>query len=387
MNKTIYSLIILFFIGSFGLMGQSKKKYQKTFEVDKNTKLKFETRNIDVTFKVWNKDQVKVDFVVEFKNHSEEDIKHISNGIIVYAGIQSTMGDSNYLEIRNASPTSIGKLSYQINTGEIRIENMFAEKSEPNQYKTVKDINREISEDGKGFQDLDGYVVFKNDSVALKDVRTSNHKGIQSIRSTYEIYIPSYMVMDLNVNRANIHLDGKFPNLITAAFQESNLYASELNNEQNNISFINGSVKIKKMIGGSYMFKNVTNGLIGQLENTMIQTEFSKFSIGEITKNVQFKDFKSDFFIYNLNDNFESINMVCEYSEIKMYAIKDQKYYMEAVGNNAVLNDNGTKIIMQPNRDGKKFKMFTRGEDNPETRKNTFKLDLIHGFVTLFYNK
>lgn len=387
MNKIIYNLIIVFFIGSFGLMAQSRKKYQKTFTVDKNTKLKFDTQNIDVTFKTWNRDEVKVDFIVDFKNHSEEEIKHISNGIIVVATMQSTMGDSNYLLIRNASPTSIGKLSYQIKSGEIHIDNMFWEKDEPNRYRSVRDINKLISNDSKGFDDLDGYVVFKNDSIALKDIKNSTHKGVQSIHSTYEIYVPSYMMMDLQVSRANLHLDGKFTNLIVGAFQESNLLAEEIHNKDNSISFMNGSVKVEKIVGGSFMFKNVTEGLIGQMENVVMQTEFSKFNIGEITKNVQFNDFKSDFFIYNLGDNFTSIDMVCEYSDIKLYAEVDQKYFMEAIGNNAVLNDNGTKIIMQPNRDGKKFKMFTRGEDTPEMKKNMFKLDLIHGFVSLFYNK
>jgi len=387
MNKIIYKLLIFFFIGSFGLMAQSQKKYQKTFSVDENTRLLFETQNIDVTFKIWNKDEVKIDFMVDFKNYSEEEIKHISNGIIVAATMQSTMGDSNYLEIRNASPTSIGKLSYQIKSGEIRIDNLFSEKEKTNQHKTVAELNKEISQNSNGFQELDGYVVFKNDSVALKNIKTSNHKEIQSIRATYEIYVPSYMMMDLRVNRANLHLDGTFINHINASFQEGNLLASELNNEKNNINFINGSFKVKKIVGGNYAFKNVTTGLIGQLENVMMHTEFSKFRIGEITKNAKFKDFKSDFLIYNVGTNFSSITMFCEYSDIKLYTVKDPNYYMEAFGNNAVMNDNGMKIIMQPNRDGEKFRMFSRGKDTEETKKNMFKLDLTHGFITLLYNK
>lgn len=387
MNKTIYSLITLFFIGSFGLMGQTRKKYQKTFTVDKNTKLRFETHNVDVTFKTWNKNQVKVDFNVNFKNYSDEEINAISNGIVIAATMQSTMGESNYLHIRNASPTSIGKLSYRILKGEIRIENMFFQKEKENRYKTVTDINKEISENNKGFYDLDGYVLFKDDSLALKNIKNTSRKEVQSIRSSYEIYVPKYMMLDLLVNNANVYFEGNITNQIKGSFEESLLEASELNNENTLISFMSGSVKVKKIVGGNYMFKNVSNGLIGQLENVVLQTEFSKFDIGEITKNVQIKDFKSDFFIYNLDDNFESIDMICEYSDIKMYIDKDQKYYIEAVGNNAVLNDNGEKIIMQPNRDGEKFKMFTRGKDDPETRKNIFKFDLIHGFVTLFYNK
>lgn len=387
MNKTIYSLITLFFISSFGLMGQSKKKYQKTFSVDKNTKLKFETHNIDVTFKTWNKNQVKVDFNVNFKNYSDEEINAISNGIVIAATMQSTMRESNYLHIRNASPTSIGKLSYRILEGEIRIENMFFQKEKENRYKTVTAINKEISENYKGFYDLDGYVLFKDDSLALKNIKNTTRKEVQSIRSTYEIYVPKYMMLDLLVNNANVYFEGDITNQIKGSFEESLLEASELHNKNNMISFMSGSVKIKKIVGGNYMLKNVSNGLIGQLENVTLQTEFSKLDIGEITKNVQIKDFKGDFFIYNVADNFERIEMLCEYSDIKMYTIKDQKYYMEAIGNNAVLNDNGTKIIMQPNKNGDKHKMFTRGKDNPETRKNTFKLDLIHGFVTLFYNK
>ena len=150
---------------------------------------------------------------------------------------------------------------------------------------------------------------------------------------------------------------------------------------------MNGNERIKKIKGGNFSFRNVRVGLFGTIENATLQTEFSKINIGELTKNVQLKDFKSKFFFYNLHNDFESISMLCEYSDIKMYIDQDQKYYMEAVGHNAVLKDGETKIIMQPNKEGKRFKMFTRGKDNEAYRKNTFKLDLIHGFVTLFYNK
>jgi len=387
MNNKIYKTFILFLIGSFGLIAQTEKKYQKTFEVDKNTKLMFQTNNIDVTFKIWNKDKVKVDFTIDFKNYSEEEIKKISNEIIVSTRMESSMGEMNYLNIKNASPTSIGKLSYVLKSGEIRVENLLSDKEEPNKYKSVADIYNEIDDSGKGLQDLEGFVVFENDKVALKDLKNSSHKEIQSIRSKYEIYIPSFMAIEMMADNANIFFEDTFTNAIRGSFKESTLKANTLHNEKNMFSFMNGSIRIKEISGGRFMFRNISKGLIGKVENAILETEFSKIDIGEITKNVQFTDFKSDFLIYNLGENFESIKMTCEYSDIKMYTIKDQKYYMEAVGNNAVLNDNGTKIIMQPNRDGKKFKMFTRGKDTPETRKNSFKLDLVHGFVSLFYNK
>lgn len=387
MNKTIYSLVVLLFMSSVGLFAQSQKKYQKTFSVNKNTKLQFDTQNIDVTFKTWNKDEVKIDFNVNFKNYSDEEIKAISNGIIVAATMQNTMGESNYLQIRNASPTAIGRLSYRVLKGEIRIENMFFNEEKQDRYKIVDDINTEIDADSKGFYDLDGYVVFEDEKVPFKDIDKSSRKEIQSIRSSYEIYIPSYMMVELQASRAKVYFDGKFENVIIGSFQESDLRATELNNAKNSISCVDGSVKIKKMIGGGYMFKNVTKSLIGEMEDVRLQTEFSKINIGKLVKNVDMSDFKSDFFIYNFGDQFKSITMSCQYSDIKMYIDKDQKYYMEAVGNNAIMTDNGMKIIMQPNRDGKKFKMFTRGEADKETRKNTFKLDLVHGFITLLYNK
>ena len=89
MNKKIYKTFILFLIGSFGLIAQSEKKYQKTFSVDKNTQLLFQTQNIDVTFKTWNKNEVKVDFTVDFQNYSNEEIKKISEAIIISARASS----------------------------------------------------------------------------------------------------------------------------------------------------------------------------------------------------------------------------------------------------------------------------------------------------------
>ncbi|WP_298516461.1 hypothetical protein [uncultured Kordia sp.] len=387
MSNKIYKTFILFLIGSFGLIAQTEKKYQKTFRVDKNTKLLFETQNIDVTFKTWDRDEVKVDFTVDFKNYSEEEIKKISDGIIMSAQMETSMGDMNYLQIRNASATSIGRLSYQVSGGKISIENFLTDKNEPNRYRTVQDINKEISKSYDGFNAMEGHIIFENESIALKDVDKSNHKGVLRIRSKYEIYLPSYLEIDINVSQAQVDFDGTFTNVIRGVFQESELTADELNNEGNSIQFMNGSVRVKKLIGGTYYFRNVTFGLFGEIESLLMNTEFSKISIGKAGKNLQFKDFKSDFFFYNLANDFKLITMMCEYSDIKMYIDQDQKYYMEAVGHNAILKDGKAKIIMQPNKEGRKQKMFTRGKDTEENRKNMFKLDLIHGFITLFYNK
>ena len=60
MNKTIYNFLMLLFIGSFGLIAQTQKKYQKSFSVNEKTRLSFDTQNIDVTFKTWDKDEVKI---------------------------------------------------------------------------------------------------------------------------------------------------------------------------------------------------------------------------------------------------------------------------------------------------------------------------------------
>lgn len=385
MNKKIYKILVLFFIGSFGLIAQSQKKYQKTFPVDKNTSLLFQTHNIDVTFKLWDKDEVKIDFNVDFKNYSEEEIKTISNDIMVVSTRESAMSDANYLEIKNVSPISIAKRSYKINSGEIRIEDMTWDKSNsvPNSHRSVADINREISKKSKGFEEFKGYIIFENDSVALKNIDKSPKKEIQSIRSTYEIYVPRYMNLGLSVYNANINFEGKFTSKISAVYQDSTIEASELVNKSNVFSFVNGTVKIKKIVGGNYSFKNVNNVLIGQLENIDLVTEFSTLTFGEIIKNVRLIDFKSDLYVYNMGKSFESIKMQCEYSDIKLFLDKKDDMYMEAIGHNAIMKDGDMKIGLQPNREGKKHKMFTRG--TKETASNIFMLDLVHGFITLNY--
>ncbi|MEM6719589.1 MAG: hypothetical protein AAF611_09755 [Bacteroidota bacterium] len=388
MNSKIYNSIIILLISSFGLMAQTKREYERTFEVDKTTQLRFQTRNIDVTFKTWNKDEVKIDFTVNFKNYSPEDIEKISNEIEVSARIQSSMDDTQYLQIENWSPTSIGRLAYTIKLGEIRLDNFLdSSDSKPNKYRSVANINKEIDAAGKGWQDMNGFVIFEDSQVALKDLENSNHKGVQSIRSSYEIYVPKYMEIDIMSENASVTFEGIISNSIRGSFKESTVKAEELSNEKNMFSFVNGNLKVKKITGGQLMLRNVTRGLIGEIANIALETEFSKIDIGEIKENVRFKDFKSKFFFYNLGSNFKSIDMFCEYSDIKLYTTKNQKFYMEAYGNNAILTDGNVKTVVQPSRDGTKSKILSRGKDDEETRKNFFKLDIVHGFVTFFYNK
>lgn len=386
MNNLKYNLLTICLLLSFCLGAQSRKTYQKTFKVDKNTRLLFSTDNIDVTFKLWNRDEVKVDFEVNFKNYSEKEIKEISDQILISASLESSLGDANHLQIRNHSASSIARLSYRID-GEIYFKNFLKDSKKNKGHKTLAEINKEISKQNDSFQELEGYIIFKNDSVALKNVERSNHKGIQSISSKYEIYIPKYLMMDVNASRATVNFDGKFTNKISGGFQESTLKAKELSNEGNAVSFINGSVMINKITSGMYAFRNVTKGMIGQLDETKLNMEFSKFTIGEISKNTEIKDFKSDISIYNLAKEFGTIQMFCEYSDIKLFLKKDHEYYMEAIGHNAIMNEGDLKIGLQPNREGKKYKMFSRGDKYKNTTSNTFKLDLVHGFITLDYIK
>lgn len=386
MNNKICNLVLICFFSTFGLFAQSKKTYQKSFKVNKDTQLNFETQNVDVVFKTWDKDEVKLDFIVEFDNYSEKEIKEISNGIVTSTQMESRLNDEQYLHIRTASITSIGRLSYQLKEDNyISITNLGDESKEKNSYRSVAEINKEIASRGVGIKEMSGYIITKKDSIPLADIDKSKHTSIQRIRSAYNVYIPNYMMLRITAANANVDLEGKFINPIKASLVESTLKADELAHEKNQISVMNGTVKIKKITGGSYAFKNVTNGLFGQLEAARIQTEFSKVTIGEIVKDVAFRDFKSNFFIHKLGENFTSITMECEYSDIKLYTNKNQKYYLKAIGHNAVLKDGDIKVIIQPNRNHEKTNMFTRGEDTTEYRKNMFKLDITHGFVTLLH--
>jgi hypothetical protein len=225
--------------------------------------------------------------------------------------------------------------------------------------------------------------VYKNDSIAVKNLETTNHKGVKRIRSTYVVYLPKYIEVNLTSYRANVVFESDFNGKITGAFQDSELKATAFTNGGNNVSFLNGDVKIGKISSGIYTFRNVTRGLIGQIENAKIATEFSKFEIGEIIQRVDFIDFKSDITIYNFQKDFDTIRMQGEYSDIKMYFDKKHKFYLEAIGHNAVIKDGDLKFGLQPNREGKKYKMFSRGDKKDS--KNTFRLDLVHGFITLDY--
>jgi hypothetical protein len=75
--------------------------------------------------------------------------------------------------------------------------------------------------------------------------------------------------------------------------------------------------------------------------------------------------------------------MQAEYSDIKVFFDKDHKFFMEAIGHNAVIKDGEMKFGLQPNREGKKYKMFSRGDKTKAS--DTFRLDLVHGFITLDY--
>ena len=383
MNKLTYKILTIVLLIGLIANAQSQKNYKKTFEVSKKTILNFDTDNIDVTFKIWNKDEVKIDFSLDFINYSTKEIEEISNKVEIQAAFAGTFGNKDWLEIRSVSNKSLARLSYEIKDGSFYITNFSTNNGKEKTHKSVKELIASLQKKETGFQDFDGYVVFKNDSIPVADLEKTNHKGVKSIRSNYVIYLPAYLALNVQSNRASVTFEGELTSKIAGAFYDSTLKAESLTNPGNAIKFLNGTVKIGAISQGMYSFRNVTNGMIGKISDANITTEFSKFQIGEITKNSTFKDFKSDITIYNLNENFETIKMHGEYSDIKLFIDKNHKYYMEAIGHNAIMKDGDMKIGMQPNREGKKHKMFTRG--TKETASNTFMLDLVHGFITLNY--
>jgi hypothetical protein len=383
MNRLTYHSLLFFVCFVFTANIQAQNTYQRTFTVNQNTKLYFSTDNIDVTFKLWDKDEVKVDFSMDFKNYSKEEIRDISKKVQIEATSKESFNEGKLLQIKSYSEKSIARLSYEIKDGHFYITDFDMGSNKAQKHKTLAEVKASLQKKKRGFKDFNGYVVFKNDSIAVKNLETTNHKGIKSIRSSYVVYLPAYMELNFTSNRANVTFEGEFGGKISGAFQDSQLNAKAFTNPENNITFLNGDVRIGYISSGIYTFRNVTKGIIAQLNNAKIATEFSKFEIGEIVQKVDFIDFKSDITIYNFQKDFDTVRMQAEYSDIKVFFDKDHKFFMEAIGHNAVIKDGEMKFGLQPNREGKKYKMFSRGDKTKAS--DTFRLDLVHGFITLDY--
>ncbi|MFD1063412.1 hypothetical protein ACFQ1Q_09165 [Winogradskyella litorisediminis] len=372
---------LLIFITSVSVFAQRHRIIQKEFEVNKNTSIVLNLDNISVAFEEATDGKIHFDYVMEFDGYSKKKISAMIDEIEVEA-----TGSAEVVSLKAKSKRRVNIETFQFNSPHgISIRDVhFNSRKDTIVRKSKDSLLREINQNNR--PRLKTNLKYFNDRFKVID-KNGNLKNLtkgsfKMVRSEFVIKLPPFVKLTINAKSSNLYFRNDLQNELSITSNDGAIKAKAITNIYNKIEVEGAGFEATNLIGGDYIFKNVINGKIGEISNARIDSEFSKFQIGEIGKQTKITDFNSEYWFYNWSESFERFNLFSEYSKIHLFYPKTN-HSMKTVGNNTknLIGNNEFEINMQPTRNGEKFTMMTKAAKNENAPINEIYFDIIHGII------
>lgn len=377
MKTPLFSILLMAFIISLKVQAQQKKIYSESFPTNGQTTAIINLNNASVTILPSNDDQFHIDYSATFENYTKEDIEDYLKGLRV----QATHFRNN-INVITSGEKSLSAISYTAPSGIMVKIQKGAEKEKRTPFVTkakaaiIAEINELNNKDFKSealhrlkFQTIDGEEV--------KDI----DDYIQTVISHFVIKVPENVRLSVNGKDAKVVFKENIKNELNINLKRGGLIAKTLANQYNMIKIENADLRILHINGGNYALKNVAEGLVGSINDTEMNVEFSEIAIGEIQQGVTVKDFNGTLWLYNYAKDFKRFDLFCEYSKIHFYYPKDD-HGLKVFGNNTMINHpNNFKIKMQQNSSGEKFFMMQRKAKGVGHFSGDINADIIHSII------
>ena len=203
-------------------------------------------------------------------------------------------------------------------------------------------------------------------------------KNMQFTITKMIIKIPKNVHVRATLENANIVFIDDFSNRATMNVRNSKLKFKSVGHPLNIFDVDNGYFRTKEVTSGTYSFANVKHVTIGQLSNTLINSEFTKVEIGEIGKNNKIVDFNSKYFIHNFHKDFGRLSLETDYTELNIFSPENIEYYLETYGYNTVHYKNGITTKIKSSGKSEPSKMMVIGK---ESYPNKIKINTTHGII------
>ncbi len=370
--KNSFRIAVLAFITSITVQAQEFEVFTRSIPTNSDTELVLDLENTYVAIETSNDNTIQFNYKVEFKNYSKRQVKKIVDDIIT-----SIDTKDNKVIFKTNSNKAMLRLSYAFNTAisfnfdKIKSNDTIFKKSKLN-------FNKELNEATK-LKMTNLLNKIKTLDANGKETKL-NLKTVKIQKSDFTIKVPSHIKITIKAKNSQITFQGKMAQLMDIYSERSTINGGNFTNTKNNLRFTGGTVTINELNGGAYTFKDVNTIKLGKLQDVYASCEFSDLEIGEISNNVQIKDFNSKFLIHNFSENFKALKMLSEYSKISMF-YPTTDFSLQTYGVNTVHYTSGLKTEIAPSKSGKKSKMMLIG--NPDTSKHKIELDISHGIVKL----
>ncbi|MFK7781418.1 hypothetical protein [Psychroserpens sp.] len=368
-------IFILLLITTWQVKAQVKEIYKESFDVENLMDLNLDLEGVHVVIVPSEDTKIHFDYSVEFENYSKKDMNKILEGIEASAQL-----NPNQIDIKAHSVNTLSDVSFSVETlFGITFEGDYISFKEPTsinfrkgkQYfmainsssrtKSLKEYLKNLREvDGKG-----------------KKIKIST-KNVKILTTNFIIKLPQNLNLNIKATNSNMRFNLDLESRLSVTARNTSFKFQNITNSLNSFDIVNGNFRSNSLRGGSYKFDHVDDVQVAELQDVILNNEFTTTKIGEIGNNVEIIDFNSKFWVHNFSNGFTNFKMDTVYSEINLFFPEDMDYYIETFGHNTVHYYGDIITEIAPSRENQSSKMMVIGKD---TSPNKILINTTHGII------
>lgn len=375
MKPLFYKSLLLFLAFTGGVLGQKHTVLNKSFDIGSAKIIELDLKNIPLTILPSKDNKIHIDFKMDFKGFSEQEIKAKKAKVKFNKSMHS-----NSISLSIKSETTISP-SHFFSTKAIVID-------DAKNFVSLSENKEEKKDKRKSKADIINEIITTplEDESFLSQItkQIENDKDAKVQKAHFLIRVPEKL--QLKIKAQGVRLTSKIGESknLKLKMNGSSFKARKLSDAT--ILIKNASLKVEEIESGSYNLKDVSNCLLGSIKTVIFESETSKIEIGEIHQNVKIKDFNSELFLYNFSNDFKKFDLKSEYTKVHFFHPKNDFSQM-VIGNNTVHHFGNLKINMQPNKNGKKVRMMSRDKKGKGKYAGHIDFDIIHGIIYSYEDK
>lgn len=370
-------LITLSFLVSCHLYPQKLKLHHKELDVNNlvETKVYLDLDNVAFIVDKSLDDKLHIDCELEFINHSKAEVEEVMKGLTI-----SSEFNDNVVSIKAASIKSIASVSYSIDDDIVikGVSSMEVPQKKKQAHKSKDSITKEINEESiRTWEFLNEAFRFEDQNGKEKKLSIEN---VRILKSRFILRIPSNIKLFIKGTETKIKLKGRMSNEMDMNVKGGSIKAEVLENRYNKVKMDDVDFKVGAIKGGEYIISNVSDVLIGSIENSKITSELSKMQIGEIQSNVSIEDYNSTLWLYNFSNDFKRFDLTSEYSKVHFF-YPETNYGLKVFGHNTVNYVGGLTVSMNPTKKEEKGLMMSKGVKEDEAISGQIQFDMTHSII------
>jgi hypothetical protein len=381
--KTQFKILFVLLITMQIVLGQNVNVFSKSFKTDKNTTAYIEIPDGSVKFVASPDDSIHIEYDVNFIKLPKKEHK----GILENTRVEATK-ENNYIIIKKHPNIKIPSDLSHITV--FSLDKLIYTKKDTTENATRKlkaDVLNEITEikSYKSFHEAKAKIIYANDLKRKERLlkKAAKWQENRNFERNFIIKVPKHISLKIVAKGSLLNFYDEFDNQLSIRLDYGRLYINRIKNPKNELKINNSLLVARNISGGKLETDRVFKALIAELNNVDIESEFSKIEIGEIAKDVTITDFNSKFYLYNFSNDFETLNINSEYSEINLFLPKDMSYQLTTFGNYTKHFVDNELVDFPIDKNKTNTKMLDLNQKGNDNNLNAIKINTINGIIRI----